>query len=74
METIIKVNVRTTLQLEYDLGMEGDKQIKRKKSYAGIKENAGEDKLFEVAETLAMLQTNPLSSVYVNETNMLKEN
>ena len=70
---VLQVNVKNTLQLEYDLGMRGDKQITRRKTYTGVKEDATKENLFDVANTLAGLQTNPLSSIYLNETNQLKE-
>lgn len=70
---ILQVNEKNTLQLQYDLGMSGNRQLTRRKTYTGVKEEAAVENLYDVASTLAGLQTNPLEKVYLNETNQLKE-
>ncbi|QQY79154.1 uncharacterized protein DUF1659 [Keratinibaculum paraultunense] len=57
----VKENVR--LKLELDGGMDGDKQIIKSKTYSKIKPTVENEALYEVAESLADLQTYPIYKV-----------
>jgi hypothetical protein len=57
----IKESVR--LKLELDGGMKGDKQIVKSKIFSKVKPTAESQNLYEVAKSVAGLQTLPLSKV-----------
>lgn len=57
----IKENVR--LKLELDGGMNGDKQIIKSKIFSKVKPTVESENLYQVAKSVASLQTLPLSKV-----------
>ena len=59
--TGIKDNVR--LKLELDGGMVGDRQIIKSKTFSRVKPEAEDEDLYQVALSLAGLQTLPISKV-----------
>lgn len=59
--TGIKDNVR--LKLELDGGMVGDRQIIKSKTFSKVKPEAEDEELYQVAISLAGLQTLPISKV-----------
>lgn len=59
--TDIKDNVR--LRLELDGGMNGNKQIIKSKVFSKIKPETDNENLYEVAKSVASLQTLPLTTV-----------
>ena len=56
-----KDNLR--LKLEFDGGIENNRQVVKSKIYTKIKQNATSEDLYQVAITLAGLQTMPLLKV-----------
>ena len=59
--TDIKENVR--LKLELDGGMEGSRQIIKSKTVTKVKPTVENEDLYEIAESLAGLQTYPIYKV-----------
>lgn len=59
--TDIKENVR--LKLELDGGMEGSRQIIKSKTFTKVKPTVENEDLYEIAESLAGLQTYPIYKV-----------
>ena len=57
----VKENVR--LKLELDGGMKGDKQIIKSKIFSKVKPTAESENLYQIAKSVASLQTLPLSKV-----------
>ncbi len=72
METVLKERYSTNLQLIFDLEMVGDKMKTRTKTFSNVREAAAEGDLYEVANSIAGLQTRDLSKVYTTEKNQLK--
>lgn len=66
-----KLHVGTSLQLVFDMGMVGDKQKFRRKSFTGIKPDAALENLQTFANTIAGLQTQSLYQTILNERNQL---
>lgn len=66
-----KLHVGTSLQLVFDMGMVGDKQKFRRKSFTGIKPDAALENLQTFANTIAGLQTKSLYQTILNERNQL---
>ncbi len=68
----IKENVR--LKLELDGGMDGNKQIIKSKIFSKVKPTVENAALYEVAESLAGLQTYPIYKVKrLEEIHLAKE-
>ena len=57
----VKENVR--VKLELDGGMKGDKQIIKSKIFSKVKPTAESENLYQIAKSVASLQTLPLSKV-----------
>ncbi|NLY77183.1 MAG: DUF1659 domain-containing protein [Tissierellia bacterium] len=57
----VKDNVR--LKLEFDGGLDGNRQIIKSKIFTKIKPEVASDDLYQVAQSLAGLQTMPLYKV-----------
>ncbi len=69
--TAVKENVR--LKLELEAGMKGDKPIIKSKVFSKVKGGVENEDLYQVATSLANLQTLPVSKVKRLEEIHLKE-
>lgn len=67
-----KIHDKTNLQLVFDLGMDGSKQLLRRKTYSGIKPEATTTAIMNVVDAIIGLQENTLYATYINERSMLK--
>ena len=72
MEPVLKERYSTNLQLVFDLEMVGDKMKTRTKTFSNVRETATGGDLYEVANSIAGLQTRTLSKVYTTEKSQLK--
>ncbi|MFA6797501.1 MAG: DUF1659 domain-containing protein [Candidatus Paceibacterota bacterium] len=66
-----KLHVGSSLQLVFDMGMAGNTQKFRRKSFAGIKTDASLENLQTFANTITGLQTKPLLQTILDEKNEL---
>ena len=66
-----KIHDKTNLQLVFDLGMDGSKQLLRRKTYSGIKPEATTTAIMNVVDAIVGLQENNLYLTYINERSML---
>lgn len=70
---VIDIKETVRLKLELDGGMEGNKQIIKSKIYPKVKPTAENADVYGVAQSLASLQTLPLSKVKRLEEIQLKD-
>jgi len=70
---VIDVKESVRLKLELDGGMVGDRQITKSKIFSKVKPTAANEELYQIAGSLAGLQTLPLSKVKRLEEIHLKE-
>ena len=73
MDTVLKEHYSTNLQLIFDLEMVGDKMKTRTKTFSNVRQLATKENLYEVANSIAGLQTKDLSKIYTTEKNQLKQ-
>ncbi|MGI6569872.1 MAG: DUF1659 domain-containing protein [Caldicoprobacterales bacterium] len=65
-------DISTTLQLSYDLGVDGDgKKLVRRRSYSNVKREAADQDLYDVAATISSLQSYPVTQILVTEKDAL---
>lgn len=70
---VIDIKESVRLKLELDGGMVGDRQITKSKIFSKVKPTAVNEDLYQIAGSLAGLQTLPLSKVKRLEEIHLKE-
>ncbi|MCV9884779.1 DUF1659 domain-containing protein [Metabacillus halosaccharovorans] len=67
-----QVILDSQLSLVFDMGMDEDgKVILKRKNYNNVKTTATPDELLQVAQALASLQTETLSSIERNDSNQI---
>lgn len=60
---VTTISENTRLKLELDGGMDGDKAIKKSKTFSKVKEEAGNEDLYSVGQALGGLQALPVISI-----------
>ena len=60
---VVDIKENTRLKLELDGGMNGDKQVIKTKIFSKVKPTAESEDLYQVAKSVASLQTLPLDKV-----------
>ena len=67
-----QVILDSQLSLVFDMGLDEDgKDILKRKNYNNVKTTATPDELLQVAQALASLQTETLSSIERNDSNQI---
>ncbi len=66
-----KIHDKTNLQLVFDLGMDGNKQLLKRKTFSEIKPNATTTAIMNVVDAIVGLQENNLFATYINERSKL---
>ena len=60
--------LNSTLQLTYDMGVDGDgKKLVRRRSYSNVQIGADDQDLFDVAAAISGLQSYPISLIQVTD-------
>jgi len=60
--------LNSTLQLTYDMGVDGDgKKLVRRRSYSNVQIGADDQDMFDVAAAISGLQSYPIAQIQVTD-------
>lgn len=73
MGEIQRTLLKTSLVLQFNMGVVNGKQVVKRKTFSRIKDNATDESLYIVATKLETLQERDLDAVLRNDSNLLGE-